>query len=99
MRFAPNLVDEIWTIAEEFGYSDFFLDERGGVVADDHMIVEEMTGIPMINIINHRVNAQGQLQFPQYWHTQRDNMEIIDRQTLQVVGDVLLELIYNRIPT
>ena len=99
MRFAPNLVDEIWAIAAEFGHNDLFLDERGGMVADDHVIVEELTGIPMINIIHHRLNSQGQLQFPHYWHTHNDNMEIIDRQTLQAVGDVLLELIYNRIPT
>ncbi len=99
MRFAPNLVDEIWAIAAEFGYDDLFLDERGGMVADDHVIVEELTGIPMINIIHHRMNASGQLEFPPYWHTHNDNMDIIDRETLQAVGEVLLELIYNRIPT
>jgi len=69
------------------------------MVADDHVIVEELTGIPMINIIHHRMNASGQLEFPPYWHTHNDNMDIIDRETLQAVGEVLLELIYNRIPT
>ena len=38
------------------------------------------------------------VQFPPYWHTQDDTMDIIDPATLQAVGDVLLELIYNRIP-
>ncbi len=98
MQFAPSLVNEIWSIGAEFGYGDLFLNERGGRIADDHIIVEQITGIPMINIIHHRVDALGNVQFPPYWHTQNDNMEIIDKEVLQAVGDVVLELIYNRIP-
>jgi glutaminyl-peptide cyclotransferase len=98
MNFAPSLVNEIWTIAEEFGYGDLFIDERGGMIQDDHIIVQRYTGIPMINIIHHRRNAAGGVDFPPYWHTHNDNMDIIDPQVLQAVGDVLLELIYNRIP-
>jgi glutaminyl-peptide cyclotransferase len=99
MRFAPNLVDEIWSIAKEFNYSDLFIDERGGMIADDHIIVERLTGIPMINIIHHRLDAAGNVNFPPYWHTHNDNLEIIDKDVLQAVGEVLLELIYNRIPS
>ncbi|WP_340102698.1 M28 family peptidase [Rhodohalobacter sp. 8-1] len=98
MRSAPNLVNEIWQIAEIKGYSDLFINKRGGAVADDHIIVQQQAGINMINIIHHSVNENGSVQFPPYWHTQNDTMEIIDRTTLQAVGDVLLELIYNRIP-
>ena len=98
MRYAPNLVDEIWSIAANKGYDNLFINQRGGAVADDHMIVNQQTDINMINIIHHSVNENGSVQFPPYWHTQNDNMEIIDQTTLQAVGDVLLELIYNRIP-
>jgi glutaminyl-peptide cyclotransferase len=98
MNFAPNLVDEIWSIAREFGHQDLFVDERGGRISDDHVIVQRYTGIPMINIIHHRVNPAGAVDFPPYWHTQNDNMDIIDQEVLQAVGDVVLELIYNRIP-
>ena len=98
MQFAPSLVDEIWSIGAEFGYGDLFVDQLGGRIADDHIIVEQLTGIPMINIIHHRVDALGNVQFPPYWHTQSDNMEIIDKDVLQAVGDVVLELIYNRVP-
>ncbi|MCC5914477.1 MAG: M28 family peptidase [Balneolaceae bacterium] len=97
MRFAPSLVNEIWSIADEFGYSDLFIDERGGMIADDHIIVQQYTGIPMINIIHHRVREDGSVAFPPYWHTQDDNMDIIDSTVIQRVGDVVLELIYNRI--
>lgn len=96
-RYAPNLMDEIWNIAADKGYGDIFLDEPGASVLDDHYIVNQEAGIPMIDIINHTVGADGNIRFPDYWHTHRDNMSIIDKQTLQAVGDVLLELIYNRI--
>ena len=98
MRYAPNLVDEIWSVAANKGYEDLFINQQGGAVADDHLIVNRQTDIRMINIIHHTVNKNGSVQFPPYWHTQNDTMEIIDRTTLQAVGDVLLELIYNRIP-
>jgi glutaminyl-peptide cyclotransferase len=98
MQFAPRLVDEVWSIAAEFGHDQLFVDQRGGRIADDHMIVQQLTGIPMINIIHHRVSPTGQVEFPPYWHTQNDNIQIIDKDVLQAVGDVLLELIYNRIP-
>ncbi|PWN07021.1 M28 family peptidase [Rhodohalobacter mucosus] len=98
MNYAPDLVNQIWTVADEMGHGDLFLAEQGGAVSDDHVIVERYTGIPMINIIHHRRGANGRVQFAPYWHTQNDTMEIIDREVLQAVGDVLLEMIYNRIP-
>lgn len=98
MQSAPGLVEEIWDIADMKGHGEMFVDRRGGPVADDHIIVQREAGIRMINIIHHTRNEDGSVKFPPYWHTQDDTMEIIDRQTLQAVGDVLLELIYNRIP-
>ena len=97
MNFAPDLVNQVWKVADEIGYGDLFLNESGGAVSDDHVIVERYTGIPMINIIHHRRGSGGRVQFPPYWHTQNDTMEIIDRDVLQAVGDVLLEMIYNRV--
>ena len=99
MEYAPSLVNEIWRIGEEFGYGDLFLDEMGQKVADDHIIVQRITGIPMINIIHHYVNEDGSMEFAEYWHTQNDNIDVIDREVMGKVGNVLLELIYNRIPT
>ena len=97
VSYAPNLVDEVWNIAEEKGYDNFFLNEQGASVADDHVIVNEQARIPIINIINHSRTERGNAQFAPYWHTHGDNMDIISRQTLQAVGDVMAELIYNRI--
>lgn len=97
LSYAPNLVDEIWGIAENKGYSDIFLNQRGAGVLDDHYIVYENTNIPVIDIINHTVGLDGNIEFAPHWHTHRDDLTIIDKNTLQAVGNVLLELIYNRI--
>tara|TARA_R110002124_G_scaffold46903_3_gene140227 strand:+ start:8464 stop:9423 length:960 start_codon:yes stop_codon:yes gene_type:complete len=97
MSYAPNLVNELWAIAGEKGYSDVFLNEDGAGVLDDHYIIYENAGIPTIDIINHTVGADGNIKFAPHWHTHRDDLPIIDKNTLQAVGDVLLELIYNRI--
>lgn len=97
MNYAPNLVNEIWKIGAEKGYGEIFLNEAGAGVLDDHYIVYEYTDIPVIDIINHTVGTDGNIKFAPHWHTHRDDMPIIDKNTLQAVGDVLLELIYNRI--
>lgn len=97
MNYAPNLVDEIWNIAAEKGYDTYFLNQQGAAVSDDHVIVNEQAGIPIINIINHSRTERGNAEFAPYWHTHDDNMEIISKETLQAVGDVMAELIYNRL--
>lgn len=97
MSYAPNLVEEVWNIAAEKGYQNFFLNERGAAVSDDHVIINEQAGIPIINIINHSRSERGSTVFAPHWHTHNDSMEIISKETLQAVGRVLAELIYNRL--
>ncbi len=98
MTYAPNLVNELWEIAGDKGYQNYFLNERGVAIQDDHKIVSENTDIPVIDIIHHYNSPEGgNSVFPDHWHTHQDDMRIIGKVTLQAVGDVLLELIYNRI--
>lgn len=97
VRIAPSLVDAVWNVAEDLGYAEMFPEREGALVSDDHMIVQRKTGIPMINIIHHERSERGTAEFPSYWHTHNDNLDIIDLNTLQAVGDLMTELIYNRI--
>lgn len=98
MAYAPNLVNELWEIADQKGYDNYFLNEDGVAIQDDHKIVNENTDIPFIDIIHHFNSPEGgKSVFPDHWHTHQDDMPIIGKETLQAVGDVLLELIYNRI--
>ena len=91
MTYAAPVVEQVWSIASELGHSSAFLSETSQPVADDHMILNQNYGLPTINIIHY--------PFPEYWHTSGDTMDNIRPETLQAVGDVLLELIYNRIPS
>lgn len=97
LTYAPNLVAELWSIAAEKGYGNLFLNETGAGVLDDHYIIDQYTDIPMIDIINHRRGADGLIEFANHWHTHADNLENISKETLQGVGEVLVELIYNRL--
>ncbi|HKK46541.1 MAG TPA: M28 family peptidase [Balneolaceae bacterium] len=96
MQFAPALVNELWSIADEKGYTDLFVDQKGGIISDDHVIINRILNIPMIDIIDHEPASRG-AKFPPYWHTHRDNMDIISKKTLKGTGQVLAELIYNRL--
>ncbi len=97
MNFAPALVNEIWGIANEKGYDSLFIDEKGAHISDDHLVINRVRNIPTINIIRHTVGPEGEAVFAPYWHTQQDSLDIIDKKTLEAVGEVLTELVYNRI--
>lgn len=103
-RYAPALVNNIWALGRDMGFEEFFIDEEGAPVADDHMIVNQVAGIPMINIIHYShtpsFNAQvtnRQVQFPVHWHTHDDDLDIISSETLWVVGSLVAEIVYNRV--
>lgn len=97
LRFAPALVENVWSVAAELGYERFFVNRRGGLVADDHLIVNTEAGIPMINIINYSSDGRS-VRFVPHWHTHDDTMDVISTETLQAVGNLMVEIIYNRIP-
>lgn len=96
MHYAKTVVDVVWEIAREKGF-DRFDDEQGMAVADDHLILNQEYNLPTINIIHQRRTGDGSFGFPEWWHTHNDDIDIIDKQTLKEVGEVVLELIYNRI--
>lgn len=97
LDFAPALVNEIWGIADQKGYDSLFVDKMGARISDDHMVINRIRKIPIINIIRHTVGPEGEAVFAPYWHTQQDSLDIIDKKTLEAVGEVMTELVYNRI--
>lgn len=93
VRAAAPIVEMIWSAARELGYGKFFINANGGAVTDDHQYVISGLGIPCVDIINY--DPDSEKGFPDYWHTQRDNMDNIDRETLKAVGQTVLHVIYN----
>lgn len=94
--YAGNVVHQIWDVAAELGYDHIFIDQKGEYVLDDHWVINEQTDIRMLNIIHHRTNGHRGI-FPDYWHTHKDDIDNISKETLQAVGNVLTEILYNRL--
>lgn len=92
-QIAPQLVSEVWQLAANLGYSNYFPQNNGGGVTDDHYFVSTIARFPMIDIINR--STQTETGFGAHWHTHNDNMDVIDRKTLKAVGQLLLAVIYK----
>lgn len=86
----------VWNMGNGIGYSDYFrYGDLGGVeITDDHTFVNEITGIPTMDIIA----LQGNGDFMPWHHTINDNMKIIDKNTLKAVGQTVLQVLYSNPP-
>lgn len=92
-QYAPSILKKVWDIAAKLGYSKYFIPENAAPITDDHLYLNTIANIPTINII-HQVKNSPTGFFP-YWHTLGDNIDKIDKNTLNAVGNVLAYLIYN----
>jgi Zn-dependent M28 family amino/carboxypeptidase len=70
------LQNDIWRVARESGYGDFFIDQHGYSILDDHTPFLEK-GIPALDIID--------FDYP-YWHTSMDTLDKISPGSLEAVG-------------
>ena len=94
MHFAPDKVKKVWDIAASLGYQEYFRDEKGAFINDDHYFINEIRKIPAIDIIHLDPNSANG-SFYDYWHTTQDTFDKIDKRTLQVVGDVVTKVVYT----
>ncbi|HKY61205.1 MAG TPA: M28 family peptidase [Gemmatimonadota bacterium] len=83
VQLAPEVVSRVWEAAADLGYGDVFSDRVGRPVTDDHILLNQ-AGIRTIDIID--------FDYP-FWHTLEDTPDKLSARTLQIVGDVLLEVI------
>ena len=86
-QMASPYVQKVWKSASELGYDKIFRNEQAGAIIDDHYYVGQALNIPIIDII-HLDEHTG--TFPRWWHTQQDDIQQIDRATLQAVGEVVM---------
>ncbi len=94
MQFAPKVVRKVWNTARSLGYSNYFVNINSPGIMDDHIFVNRDAKIPMIDIVEYDPNSPT-YYFGSYHHTKHDNLSIINRQTLQAVGETVLYTIYN----
>ena len=86
----PKLVKEIWRLADELNLSAFEY-RIGFEIYDDHVPLWENAQIPAIDIIDFDYPNL----FSNHWHTQNDIPENCSPQSLQQVGTLLLNYIYD----
>jgi len=92
MYYAPKIVKKVWQAADALGYGSFFPQKDGGTITDDHGPVNEVAGIPCIDIIPYYPDCR-ESSFGPTWHTVSDDMAHIDRATLKAVGQTLVQVL------
>ena len=93
---AGEIQKKIWGLARGMGYSDYFQNFKGGQITDDHYYVMTHRQFPMVDIINMPKDpTTGETSFGHYHHTHKDNIDIVSKRTLKVVGQVVTAVIYK----
>ena len=93
-HYAPKVVKKVWLAAEGIGFGSFFPKEEGGGITDDHLPVNQKAKIPCIDIIPHYPDCD-ESSFGPTWHTVNDDMQHIDKNTLQAVGQTLIQVLFS----
>jgi glutaminyl-peptide cyclotransferase len=88
-QYAPEVVQRVWGVARDLGYSDIFPNVLGGYITDDHVPLNE-AGIRTANVIDFEYGPENS-----FWHTPRDVPANTSAETLRIVGDVVAELVYR----
>jgi Zn-dependent M28 family amino/carboxypeptidase len=83
---SPRLVDLVWSIAERRGYSQHFLSVNRQV--DDDHVPFMKEGVEVINLIDFFYGPKAS-----FWHSPEDTVDKVSSKSLQIVGEVLVDLI------
>ena len=91
MEFAPSIVEKVWDHAQRLGYSHAFIRKTESEITDDHVFINTIAKIPTIDIVHFQ---PGIGYFGDFHHTQKDNQDLISKETLGIVGTTVLNTIY-----
>ncbi len=94
-RYANNIVSLVWKAAEVVGYGSYFPQQDGGGITDDHVPVNQVAGIPCIDIIPYYPDCEAS-SFGPTWHTVNDDMQHMDRNTLKAVGQTVIQVLFTK---
>jgi len=86
---APEVVQRVWTLANDMGYGEVFLNSPGGYISDDHVPLND-AGIRTVDVIDLDYGPGNR-----FWHTPQDLPENTSPRSLGIVGDVIAELVYR----
>ena len=95
MQYAGSYVERLWREASKLGYGRYFVQQATYYpITDDHYYVNTIAGIPCLDIIDYKMNTE--TGFAHWWHTQHDDIQNINKQTLQAVGETVLTTICSK---
>ncbi len=94
VQYAQPYVEKVWRTAAKLGYGRYFVNQNAYPITDDHYYVNTIAGVPCVDIIDYKPNAE--TGFPDWWHTQRDDMRNINKQTLKAVGETVMNVICSK---
>ena len=95
MQYASGYVEQLWRTAQRLGYGRYFVQQATYYpITDDHYYVSTIAGIPCVDIIDYKTNTE--TGFAEWWHTQHDDIQNINKQTLQAVGETVLTTICSK---
>ena len=77
---------ELWAVAADLGYGDYFVPQVGYAIIDDHLPFVQ-GGLAAVDIID--------FDYP-YWHTLEDTTDKVSAPSLERVGRVLVEYLYSK---
>ncbi len=86
-----ELVKELFSAAHEVGKRPVFSLGKGSIL-DDH-VPFLLAGIPAIDVIDFAFGSAPGLN--DYWHTPEDTMDKLSAESLQTIGDTVLQMIEN----
>ena len=92
--YAPGLTDKLWSVAAALGYGSMFVNTKTDPILDDHLYVNQILGIPMVDIVQNSPTTS----FFTHWHTTTDNLDAISPLTLEAVATVVMKTIYADYP-
>lgn len=87
---APELVRELWSLAESLGLEPFESRIEYSV-SDDHVVLFREGGIPAIDIIDFNYPNR----YTNTWHTLQDTPDKCSPESLAVVGTLLVHHVYG----
>ncbi|HZC66024.1 MAG TPA: M28 family peptidase [Candidatus Dormibacteraeota bacterium] len=85
----PALVDEVWKIAANLGYSDIFVNETTAIGGDDHFPFTKRH-VPSVDVIDLDIQSD-----VPYWHTINDTTDKLSAKSLAITGHVFLATIQH----
>lgn len=93
MQYAADVVNKVWGVANQIGFGNYFINQETYFLGtDDHQYVNQIAKIPSIDIIQYDSSTGS---FGTYWHTHNDNMDAIDKNTLNAVGTTVLAVVLS----